>query len=387
MPVLLELLELRFLEFEVPLDAPRPEVEVLLDNFTQIVISFTLDLGTIGVDEHRKGLDNTDLVRDLDELPLLETLLDQGLLLPPLGILLGPVDLGGVLTGELTATVSTPATVGVDDNLPAGQTLVTVGAANDEPSTGVDVVDGVLVEVFLGDDFLDYMLHNILFDLIVGHFLVVLGGDQDGVNPLGDHLHSFGVLLVLTGDLGLTVGPHPGAGAFLPDLGQLVTELSLQTVRQGHQLGGLVGLVTEHVALVTLAKVLRVVFFQVLTDNTLFDIGGLLLQLVENLHSFIVQTLLFIIVANVLDLFPHDLVVVDFLLGGDLTKDHNHTGLGAGFALDPGEGIFFEALIQHLVGDLVAQFVGVTLVHGLTGEQKVPFLRLSNIGHFDFYCY
>jgi hypothetical protein len=53
-------------------------------------------------------------------------------------------------------------------------------------------------------------------DLVVGDGLVVLCGDEDGVDADWDG----GTVLdpVLNGHLGLAVGPHPLAGAVLPDL-------------------------------------------------------------------------------------------------------------------------------------------------------------------------
>jgi hypothetical protein len=53
-------------------------------------------------------------------------------------------------------------------------------------------------------------------DLVVGDGLVMLGGDEDSVNADWDG----GTVLdpILDGHLGLAVGPHPLAGAILPDL-------------------------------------------------------------------------------------------------------------------------------------------------------------------------
>jgi hypothetical protein len=41
-------------------------------------------------------------------------------------------------------------------------------------------------------------------------------------------------------------------------------------------------------------------------------------------------------------------------LGGDLTKDHDHAGLGGSLAGDLGEGVFLEAGIEDSIGDLIA---------------------------------
>ena len=49
------------------------------------------------------------------------------------------IDLGEVLSGEGTSTVSTPSTVGVDNDLAASQTSVTLGATDDEATRRLDL--------------------------------------------------------------------------------------------------------------------------------------------------------------------------------------------------------------------------------------------------------
>lgn len=53
------------------------------------------------------------------------------------------IDLAVVLAGEGTTTVGTPTTVGVDDDLTAGQTSVTLWATNDEETRWLDLEEGV----------------------------------------------------------------------------------------------------------------------------------------------------------------------------------------------------------------------------------------------------
>ncbi len=81
--------------------------------------------------------------------------------------------------------MGTPATVGVDDDLAAGETGVTLGTADDEASRGLDVVDGVVVEQVGGDDLLDDLLHDLGAEVLGGDLLGVLGGDDDGVDTEG----------------------------------------------------------------------------------------------------------------------------------------------------------------------------------------------------------
>ena len=98
--------------------------------------------------------------------------------------------------------MGTPASVGINDDLPSGQACVSVGSSDDEASRGVQVEDGLVVKVLGWDNGLDHMLHQVSADLLVGHILIVLGGDEDGVHALGDERSgALGVTLVLDGDL------------------------------------------------------------------------------------------------------------------------------------------------------------------------------------------
>ncbi len=76
----------------------------------------------------------------------------------------------------------------------------------------------------------------------------MLCGNQDGVDTLWDH--SSIDLLVLNCDLSLAIRPQPANSAILPDLCQLVANLSGQHVCQRHQLGGLICGIAKHVTLV-----------------------------------------------------------------------------------------------------------------------------------------
>jgi hypothetical protein len=77
--------------------------------------------------------------------------------------------------------------VGVDDDLAAREPGVAVGTADHEPPRGVEVEDGVLVEVLGGDHRLNDVLLEVLRDLLVGDVGAVLRRDEDGVDADGDH--------------------------------------------------------------------------------------------------------------------------------------------------------------------------------------------------------
>lgn len=106
------------------------EVEVLADDLNELLGG--LLGGTVVLNEEGEGLGNTNGVRELDEGTTGEASLDEGLGDPAGEVGSGTVDLGVVLSGEGTTTVGTPTTVGVDNDLTASKTGITLGTTNDE---------------------------------------------------------------------------------------------------------------------------------------------------------------------------------------------------------------------------------------------------------------
>jgi len=95
--------------------------------------------------------------------------------------------------------MSTPATIGIDNNLTASQTSITLRATNDEEARRLDlnnvseyeeyakyqnayVIDGVVVEVLGGDNLLDDLLHDFLSELLSRDVLAVLSANDNGVH-------------------------------------------------------------------------------------------------------------------------------------------------------------------------------------------------------------
>lgn len=118
-------------------DDTRSKVEVVADDLDKLVRG--LLRGAVRVDVDGEGLSDTNGVRKLDEGTSGQASGDQGLGDPATDISGGSIDLGEVLAGEGTTTVGTPATVGVDDDLAASQTGITLGTTNDEEARGLDL--------------------------------------------------------------------------------------------------------------------------------------------------------------------------------------------------------------------------------------------------------
>lgn len=93
---------------------------------------------------------------------------------------------------------------------------------------------------------------------------------------------------------------------------------------QWEEFRGLVSGVSEHDTLITGTKLLK----SLLVVKTLSDIRRLLLNGDEDVAGLVIETLGGIIVTNVLDSTTDDLLVIELRLGGDLSENHDHTGLG-----------------------------------------------------------
>ena len=118
-------------------DDTGAQVEVGADDLDKLIRG--LGRRAVGVDVDGEGLRDTNGVRELDEGAAGEASGDQRLGDPAADVGSRAVDLGEVLAGEGTATVGTPAAVGVDDDLAAGQAGITLRATNDEQAGGLDL--------------------------------------------------------------------------------------------------------------------------------------------------------------------------------------------------------------------------------------------------------
>ncbi len=124
-------------KIELPDDDAGTEVEVVPDDLDELVRG--LGGGSVAVDVDGEGLGDTDGVRELHKGTAGEAGRDERLGDPAADVGSRSVDLGEILTGESTTTVGTPATVGVDDDLAAGEAGVTLGTTDDEEAGGLDL--------------------------------------------------------------------------------------------------------------------------------------------------------------------------------------------------------------------------------------------------------
>lgn len=113
------------------------QVEVVTDDLDELIRA--LGRGAVGVDVDGQGLSDTNGVRQLDEGTASEASSDQGLGDPTTDVGSRSVDLGEILSREGATTVSTPATVCVDNDLTTSQASVTLRATNNEEAGGLNL--------------------------------------------------------------------------------------------------------------------------------------------------------------------------------------------------------------------------------------------------------
>ena len=290
------------------------------------------------------------------------------------------IHLGGILAGESAAAVGCAAAVGVHDDLAAGQAGVALRAADNETTGGVDVVLGILVQQTCGNGGLNDQLDHILADLLQLHLGAVLGGDNHGVHAAG-----LAALIVLHGDLGLSIGTEIVHQTLLTHVGETLCHLVGQGDSQRHQLGGLLAGIAEHHALIACA-VVQLSIAGLLGLKRLVhaqcNVAGLLVDVEDHAAGIAVETVLGAVIADVAHHLAGDLGDVHVAGGGDLTHNVDKTGGDGRLAGHAAMGVFFKDGVQHSVADLIADLIGMSLGNGLGSKQMLchsssPFLLCS----------
>ncbi|URD93393.1 hypothetical protein MUK42_32538 [Musa troglodytarum] len=352
------------LQVKVNGDHPRPEIKVLLHYLQNLLVGDFA--GAVSVDKDRKGFRNTDGVRDLDDAAACKSIGHDALSCLPGDVGTAAVDLGWILAGEGTATMGSPATVGVDNDLAAGKPSIAMRSANDESTRRIKVEDGLLIEILLGDDSLDYMLLQVSSNLVIGDGLIVLGGDEHGMHTNGDH--GTVVIAVLDGDLGLAIGPQPWTSSIFADFGEASPKFCREDMAQGHQLRCLICCIAKHVTLIPSADLLGALGEMAM--DTLGDVRGLLLNVDKHLAAIGIEAYIIGCEPNGTAGVADNLLVVDVALGGDLTKDHDHVGLGARLTGNLAIRVLLEAGIKNCIRDLITELVWVPLIDRFRGEKE-----------------
>jgi hypothetical protein len=180
-------------QVELADDCSGAQVKVLVDQREKLVVA--LLASAVGVDVHRQWLGHTDGVRHLHQDAVDQTGSDQRLGDPARSIGARAVDLAGVLAREATASVGTPTTVCVDDDLATSETGITLRTTDDELARGVQVVDGLVVQVMRWNGTSNDDIAQRLLDLLLADIWCVLGRDHNGVYTNGCELCTIDLVL------------------------------------------------------------------------------------------------------------------------------------------------------------------------------------------------
>jgi len=201
------------------------------------------------------------------------------------------------------------------------------------------MVDGPIIQQFGVDDLLNDLFFDLFPELLSGNTLGVLGGHDNGVDPQRDHGPAF--LPVFDRDLRLRVRSEPVHHAGPPGSGHGAVQLMCEHDGKRHKLLSLVRGIAEHDTLITSAH-----RFEGAVVKSLGDIGALLLDSHKNVACLVVETFLGVIIPDLFNRFANDFLVVELGLGGNFTKNHDHSSLGCSFARDFGEWVLGEACIE-----------------------------------------
>ena len=202
-----------------------------------------------------------------------------------------------------------------------------------------------------------------MLEFLAIHLVVVLGGDDDGVDA-----HGLVVLVIFDGHLGLGIRAQPLDLALLAEILDFFHELVGEADWERHQFLGFLHGVTEHHALV--AGTLLVVFlaFGGLGVNALGDIRRLLVHGNEHGAALVVELQVGVHVADVLDGVAGDFLEVDDGLGSDFAGNHHEARVHECFTGDAALRVLREAGVEDGIGNLVGNLVRVSLGHGFRGK-------------------
>ena len=128
--------------------------------------------------------------------------------------------------------------------------------------------------------------------------------------------------------------------------------------RHRHELGRLVGRVAEHHPLVARAAGV----------DALRDVGRLAIDRAQHRARLAVEAEARVVVADRRDRAAHDVRDRDVGIRRDLAGDARESGGHERFACDARIGISRENRVEHGIGDLVRDLVGMTFGHRLGGE-------------------
>ncbi len=227
------------------------------------------------------------------------------------------------------------AAIGVDNDLAPGQSRITMGATDYETPGRIDMNLGVLIQELRWNHRLDDMLHQVLADLLVGGFLIVLSRKHDGL-----HADRFAIF-IFHGHLGLAIGTEVRKHAVLADLAQLFGQTVSQVNGHRHEGWGFPAGIPEHHSLVA-----RALFVVIKLIDTLSDVGRLRINRHQHRAGLPIESHCAVGVPDALDRAARYLLEIHITLGRDLPGDYSHAGGYQGLASNSSHFVLGEHGIE-----------------------------------------
>ena len=182
----------------------------------------------------------------------------------------------------------------------------------------------------------------------------MLCGENDCINT-----DNFAVV-VLERHLAFCVRAQPRQGAVFAYFSLTLHQTVSVGDRRRHQHIGFVSRIAKHQALVARALLQRIG-----AVNALVDVRRLFTDSAQHRAGVGVKAHIGMHVANFTDRIAGDLFDINPGAGSDFATHQNHAGFDVGFTCYARFWILFKDRIQHGVGDLVSNFVGMPFGYGL----------------------
>ncbi|ONI20563.1 hypothetical protein PRUPE_2G022600 [Prunus persica] len=115
--------------------------------------------------------------------------------------------------------------------------------------------------------------------------------------------------------------------------------------------------------------------------DTLSDIRALMLNVNQDLAVVSIKANMIWNKSNRTAGVTYNFLIVHFGFGCNLSKDHDHVGLGASLTGNFAVGILLKAGIKNCIRNLITEFIRVSLIHRLRSKQESVQIAL------DFHSY
>lgn len=136
--------------------------------------SFFTSIVGINIDRNRVG--HCDAVSDFDKHAVAESVLYKGFGYPSYGVSSRSIDFRWVFARESSASMATPTSVGVNNDLTSSKPRVPSRSADDESSRRVYIINRIFINVLGWNYVFDDLFFNGSFNFFIGNGLSVLYG-------------------------------------------------------------------------------------------------------------------------------------------------------------------------------------------------------------------